>query len=76
MLGVSLSSRDRQLLPQNPKEAMAKLFQDGRRAYTPRTITAVTKDKDASPLRETEPVQTIRHYIEELAGVASSSSVG
>jgi hypothetical protein len=58
------------------KEAMEKLFGERYKMYTPRTITAVTHGKDASSLRETEPVQTIRRFIVELAAVASESSVG
>jgi hypothetical protein len=76
LLGVSPSGRDWQRLQMNPKEAMAKLFAERHKAYTPRTITAVTAGKDASSLRETEPVQTILRYIEDLAAVASESSVG
>jgi hypothetical protein len=71
LFGVVLSSREKSRLQQNPKEAMAKLFQQAQTTYTPEAIQEVTENKDASHLREMPPVRTIRHYIEELAALSS-----
>jgi len=71
LFGVAPSSREKSRLQQNPKAAMAKLFQQAHTTYTPKAIQEVTENKGASHLRETEPVRTIRHYIKELATLSS-----
>jgi hypothetical protein len=71
MFGGPLPNGEKSRLVQDPKTAMEQLFKQAGAKYTPEAIKRATRKKDATHLREMEPVRSIRHYVEELAAITS-----